>query len=589
MRLMRGWIRLMNWRQMTPLLFLIPAVALAYIATAKLRTAFVDLEHEALLAAANRVSAAVDGYLKSNLDAIAAESRLPTFAEIAAASQKSSLSPSVRAEGLRLLTGLRAKSDLYISAYGLLDRGGRVLVDTNANRVGIREKLAAVDGPANGGRPTVTSIVWDASGAAYFAFVSPVRGRQGAVVGYLRVIYGAAVLQQFVAENHALVGSESFAVLTDEDGYYLGNSRNPNSISLPMNPYEDFVGLVRGPEARLQQKPWTAQYLMPQAVLDQRVASRMGEAAIIFSILTIVIGLMALAGLRILRRLRLRELELTQAKVQVEEALGREMRAAQQVERDLELGRIVQEALHARPKLPTSISVDCYATAAQFVSGDTYFLHYDEKRRVFTTLLHDLTGHGIQAALKASACQMIARSIWARRWELGQDPAQAFRLYDEEVKRFTRDLGEVNELNAFLGVELEEETGKLQLFRSNYTPPILVRPYGGKWLRELGMASNHWKAQVVQIPQMAIHTIQLDHGSLIILLSDGIMESSRAEAKLVRHLQDAIAADQETCTPPAVSELIRHWRQSRTGVMVDDQTVIVIQWRPQSGGVQVAS
>jgi hypothetical protein len=78
-----------------------------------------------------------------------------------------------------------------------------------------------------------------------------------------------------------------------------------------------------------------------------------------------------------------------------------------EIEKELELGRVVQNAYMKIPNLPPEIDIACFFEAAFYVSGDAYFVHWDPDTRRLAVILGDMTGHGVHAALKATTLQVV--------------------------------------------------------------------------------------------------------------------------------------------------------------------------------------
>src|SRR5690606_36983690 len=85
---------------------------------------------------------------------------------------------------------------------------------------------------------------------------------------------------------------------------------------------------------------------------------------------------------------------------------------AELLRQELQLGQAVQTAFMTPPRMPAEFEISAFQSAPLLVSGDTYFAHWDEDAHRLTVILSDLVGHGIHAALRASASQVIAKTIW---------------------------------------------------------------------------------------------------------------------------------------------------------------------------------
>src|SRR5690606_29163951 len=138
-----------------------------------------------------------------------------------------------------------------------------------------------------------------------------------------------------------------------------------------------------------------------------------------------------------------------------------------------------QQAFLELPQMPKDIGLSCHYEAAVYVSGDTYFVHWNKNLNILTFLLNDVTGHGIQAALKAFACNIIARSVWNRPGVRNDRRANAqtrLEKYDAAVEELICKDGKIPDFNAMVGAEFHQDSGIVRLYRVNYNFPILIEP-----------------------------------------------------------------------------------------------------------------
>jgi hypothetical protein len=251
---------------------------------------------------------------------------------------------------------------------------------------------------------------------------------------------------------------------------------------------------------------------------------------------------------------------------------------AQTIEKELELGRSVQQAFMTMPALPRSLSVETFHEAALFVSGDTYYTHWNEEKSRFVCLLNDVTGHGVQAALKAFGCTVIARSVWRnlREGQLIGDRRNEERLsrYGEAIAALINNEGEERDFNAMLGVEFHTTTGEAKLYRVNYNNPLVVEPVAD------GAGGVRWRSRQLVVPNRSVTTCMLAPRSLLMLVSDGLLAHPRDQRSLLRYIDAALAGRSDGIGPAAAKALVLDWARSREARHVDDRTLIVFQWTP---------
>ncbi len=260
-------------------------------------------------------------------------------------------------------------------------------------------------------------------------------------------------------------------------------------------------------------------------------------------------------------------------------ALTASQARAQQIERELEIGQIVQQALLKPPALPDTIEIACHHEAALYVSGDTYYAHWDEKSKVVAFMVNDVTGHGVQAALKASACNVLAKTIWEA--EKGA-PATAgdgsrFVEYDRLTQRLLVEMNAVPDFNSLIGAEFSTETGILSVYRSNFTFPVIISPKVAlddafePYLGEL------WTPELVATHNQTIERRLIKRGSFVLFISDGFMESSRDYKVFTAYLRRSLASRDANANVETITDLVVKYEVFDRRI-IDDRTLLVFQW-----------
>ena len=252
---------------------------------------------------------------------------------------------------------------------------------------------------------------------------------------------------------------------------------------------------------------------------------------------------------------------------------------AKQLEMELELARSVQKQHMRVPKMPDQISVDCFQSAASYVSGDTYFFHWDENKNVFTFLLNDVTGHGVQAALKATICNVIAELVWDQDSGYARGERKEFRIarYNELICKYLSERFQVEDLHSICGGEFLLETGRLRLYRSNAPSPLILQPV-------LQQDEKDIKYEVLNVPlrHQTVSDVQLSPGAVVILMSDGILFSSREQANISRRLNDlgsTLAGDDLSLEQ--VKSVITTMVEESSKSIDDDKTLLMFKWHPK--------
>lgn len=251
---------------------------------------------------------------------------------------------------------------------------------------------------------------------------------------------------------------------------------------------------------------------------------------------------------------------------------------AKQLEIELELGRAVQTQHMRIPKLPQQIIFDFYQDAASYVSGDAFFLNWSEDKKIFTFLVNDVTGHGVQAALKATICSVMADLIWTRGVDRREasDSRSKIASYNKLICDYMAEHFGVESFHSVAGAEFFEETGKLVLYRSNAPMPIVINA-------EESMAGGIARAETkaIALENETLKVIDLKPGSIVILMSDGFAFSSREEAKIVRRLEKFIASQNgKDIQVGDVRRIVSVLASRDAKREIDDRTVLIFKWQP---------
>lgn len=242
------------------------------------------------------------------------------------------------------------------------------------------------------------------------------------------------------------------------------------------------------------------------------------------------------------------------------------------IEQELELGRTVQRAFLHIPKLPADFEVVGSHDAAVFVSGDIYFVHWDEVEQRLAVVLSDVTGHGVQASLKATACFMVARSLWQSRSPVeGQSHGQAAKSRLKSFHRQSAELlslfNETPDIATFAAMEIFPRARKTYVYRNNFYAPIMVTPDDkGSW--------------TVVIPAMKVAEVMdypMKPGTVIALFSDGFIDGSRQ----LQRLKEFITARLGNFDGHAGSlkDMFTAFNDQNVDRPVDDRTLLVITWK----------
>lgn len=259
-------------------------------------------------------------------------------------------------------------------------------------------------------------------------------------------------------------------------------------------------------------------------------------------------------------------------------SLSKAQAKARIIEHEMQIGQIVQKSLLGNPVIPPGVALSCHHEAAVYVSGDTYYAHWDKTDDVFTFLLNDVTGHGVQAALKASACNVLAKTIWdsetrARPESVGD--GQRLIEFDRLTRKMLLEMNDEGDFNAFIGAEFSMRDGRVMMYRSNFSLPILIQPVD---TAASGSRSTRWVPTAIPLQNRVVSSVDIKRGSFIVFMSDGIMDSTRHLKAFFRYLRENLPSGDISAAH--VNEAIMAFHSRLRLRNHDDRTLIVFRWLP---------
>lgn len=235
-----------------------------------------------------------------------------------------------------------------------------------------------------------------------------------------------------------------------------------------------------------------------------------------------------------------------------------------EIEKELELGRVVQNAYMKIPNLPPEIDIACFFEAAFYVSGDAYFVHWDPDTKRLAVILGDMTGHGVHAALKATTLQVIARTIFRDPMRRSGDLGGRFIVYEQALRSFLRDSWGDGDLPTFLGMELDLESGRVVSHRANFPfPMIIVQENDGTW--DVRVWSNHFAT---------INSRTDGRCVFFVSATDGVIGGSKTFNKIAVQLKQQLNRMTDINAESIKLELLNCAKES--GVKSDDDRTMVI-------------
>lgn len=250
---------------------------------------------------------------------------------------------------------------------------------------------------------------------------------------------------------------------------------------------------------------------------------------------------------------------------------------AQLIEQEMQLAKAVQKSFLNLPELPKSVHLACHHEAMLYVSGDTYFADWNEDEQKLTFIINDVTGHGVQAALKASGVTEIAKAVWNS--EVRNAKTGRMQAYANRIEEFYVRLGGIPDIVALGGAEFDTVRGEVTLYRRNFPFPILISPRDPEDNGPNGRKGDLWSVQLLNIPNDTEVKRQLPPGSTVVVSSDGFLDSSRRAAHYMRFLRKKLADGKTLPTAENVRTWTLECRAFESQTLRDDRTLTVFHWQ----------
>jgi hypothetical protein len=250
---------------------------------------------------------------------------------------------------------------------------------------------------------------------------------------------------------------------------------------------------------------------------------------------------------------------------------------AKDIQKEMELGQTVQKSFLTLPSIPDHLGLTTHHDAMLYVSGDSFFVNWNETSGRIAALINDATGHGVQAALKASGVSVIANSIWRTPISplVGYE---AFVAYQSAVERFYRQLAVDADIVAFSGFDFDANTGKSVFFRVNFPFPFLIEPKSDHQSGEDSRKSDRYRVSMLPLSSGNHVELTLLPGTIIVLLSDGFIDTSRKSTDLQRYLRKHLNDPNFDPNESNIKELILKCSLFKTDQLSDDRTLLVFKY-----------
>ncbi len=222
------------------LITIIPLALLTFLNDRSVRQALIDEANQALLTGATETANKLDDFIQTNLDGIRTLAQLPALVDYLTLPVSERVGSHEEEEIIATLTALRRQDPINIASYALFNEQGIDLVDTFTPDIGIdKSNRNYFQAPLDTGLPYVSPVQHSPTmDEAGLYFSSPVRDGSGQIIGVLRVRYRASVLQALVTQKNDAAGTETFAILLNENHVRLAHGIDPDLIFKSVVPLE---------------------------------------------------------------------------------------------------------------------------------------------------------------------------------------------------------------------------------------------------------------------------------------------------------------------------------------------------------------
>ncbi len=522
---------------------------------------------EQLDRAAEIQSASVDQFIKSNYEQINSFSNSTLALE--------ALEKKDNHQRVIKLADLNIVFPLYLTGAFVMNKNGDVLASYKASGLNSNKSdNPAVQDSLEKKRQQLYVSSHDKI-SPEIMFAAPILNERNEVRGSVLIKYSLTVLQQVIGAHHDLMGDGSYGLILDNQDHVIASTKDFDLGFESLKTYEgdlyETIKKIRTSLPSKAQQPlaytptegytmsaknigkeqWISTYIQ---VPNSRIKGFSTTINNVFFILALVLLLATLSTAVIfilVRKLQGRETELK--------------RANEEILADLILGNKVQKALQYVPKLPKELEFRWHQKAAKHVSGDLCFSYWNNALQVFTFMLIDVNGKGVQAALKAAAFSSIAKSVWTSR-DSYKEGTNRFDIFVAAANRFTKSTDFQNDFLAVVAGEYKLTTNEVSLYRLNYTPPFLIN---------LNPEEADTKVKRIQITNNTIKTLKMTDNQALMLLGDAFVESSRSEKKIMREIQSRVDTEVQIGADQ-LAKYILDWHNHQDH-QLDDQTIMVLK------------
>lgn len=203
--------------------------------------------------------------------------------------------------------------------------------------------------------------------------------------------------------------------------------------------------------------------------------------------------------------------------------------------------------------------------------GDTF--DYAVNADTLHVALIDSMGHGTAASVTSAT----ALAAYRRARRMGLDLPDTYALIDAEL----RDLYDGERYATALFAQVHLPTGRLRWISAGHPAPVLLRD--GRMVKSLEATPATPVGIPFNVADLEIGSEDLEPGDRILLYTDGLPEARLADGSFfgIERLVDFLerAAQDGYAAPETLRRLRRSVLQHQQGVLQDDATAVLVEWR----------
>ena len=232
------------------LVTIIPLIALGFFNTRSSSQSLQNQNKAQLTTLAHVVADTVDGFIINQLDSIRADSKQLALSSYLDLPSRSRANSTEENNARLVLLALTRKDPVFIHSIGILDKNGLNILDTLDEHNGQNEGTQTYfKRPFQNGLPYASNVVFHDDTDIYFS--SPIFGKNGTIVGVLRVEYYTTVIQSIVRSIDT--GNSGTIILLADSKTYLrvGYTGNRDELLKSFKNFNDLELSVMQLEERL--------------------------------------------------------------------------------------------------------------------------------------------------------------------------------------------------------------------------------------------------------------------------------------------------------------------------------------------------